>query len=296
VTSRRTAEKYAVTLDETMEHAPLKNLIFNRYNNLKKTLPESAKILKKMGAPAYRNLIMDCINNDKDPDPGTDHRLMATQTLQDVISITVSARKALGKARLATATKGTEFMRVIVGNEGSQIAAGGGYYCQTCWTQPKYDYHWTLARKYGNKLSGWFCGANGCPYDSKRMPVAIGSIPVSALCLTSVVAIGSVPATLVKECLRLSIIAKWYADVTKWNTEIPNWSVGEWSADVAKWGAGVSNWNAGVAKWSAGVDKWSAGVPNWSAGVPKGNQKGAKGSQNGAKREPKGSQNQHKST
>ena len=146
VASQRTAEKYAVTLDAAMQHATMENLIFDSYIKLKKTLEEDeARILTRMGDKAYHKLIMDCINNDKDPDPGTDHRLMATQTLQDVISITVSAREALGKARLTTATKATEFMRVIVGNEGSLISAGGGYYCQTCWTQPKYDYHWTKA-------------------------------------------------------------------------------------------------------------------------------------------------------
>ena len=48
------------------------------------------------------------------------------------------------------------------------MCAGGGYYCQTCWSQPKYDFQWTVARKCG-QLSGWFCAANGCPYDKKRM-------------------------------------------------------------------------------------------------------------------------------
>ena len=78
-----------------------------------------------------------------------------------------AARKAFGMARLATATKSTEFMRVIFGDEQSDIAAGGGYYCQECGTQPKLDYHWTAGTKCG-ALSGWFCG-QGCAYETKRM-------------------------------------------------------------------------------------------------------------------------------
>ena len=88
--------------------------------------------------------------------------------MQDVISITLSARKTPGTARLATVTKTAEFMRVILGDEQTQVSAGEGYYCQSCYTQPKYDYHWPRARKCG-ALSGWFCAANGCAYDQKRM-------------------------------------------------------------------------------------------------------------------------------
>ena len=78
-----------------------------------------------------------------------------------------AARKAFGKARLATATKNTEFMRVIFGDDESDIAAGGGYYCQECGAQPKLDYHWTVGTKCG-ALSGWFCG-HGCAYETKLM-------------------------------------------------------------------------------------------------------------------------------
>jgi hypothetical protein len=122
-----------------------------------------------MGDKAYRKLVMDMMRRRMGPNPDADVSLLAAQTLEDVISITLSARKALGEARLTTATKATEFMRVIIGSDASVIAAGGGYYCQNCWTQPKFDFHWTLAAKCGNSLSGWFCGAHGCPYDAKRM-------------------------------------------------------------------------------------------------------------------------------
>ena len=81
------------------------------------------------------------------PDPKSDLALRAKQTVQDVMSIILSARKALGKARLATATKAAEFMRVIVGDEKTKVAEGGGYYCQDCFTQPVYDYHWTKAER-----------------------------------------------------------------------------------------------------------------------------------------------------
>lgn len=80
----------------------------------------------------------------------------------------MSARKAFGKARLTTATKCTDFMRVILGHENSQVAVGGGFYCQDCFTQPRNEYRWTVASKCGS-LSGWFCSNKGCPYDTKRM-------------------------------------------------------------------------------------------------------------------------------
>jgi hypothetical protein len=148
VASLRAADKYAVTLDDAMVHATLENLIFNSYKQLRQTLEkDQARILTRIGDKVYHKLIMDCLRQHTEPEPGMDISLIAAQTLQDVISITVSAREALGKARLTTATKATEFMRVIVGSERSVIAAGGGYYCQTCWTQPKYDYHWTKAKK-----------------------------------------------------------------------------------------------------------------------------------------------------
>ena len=96
-----------------------------------------------------------------------DAALCAVQTLQDVVSMVQAARQAFGQARLTTATQSTEFMRVIFGDDESQIAAGGGYYCQECVTQPRLDYHWTVGEKCGC-LSGWFCG-QGCAYDTGRM-------------------------------------------------------------------------------------------------------------------------------
>ena len=46
--------------------------------------------------------------------------------MKDIVNITLSALKALGEARLATATKATEFMRVIFGDESTEVALGGG--------------------------------------------------------------------------------------------------------------------------------------------------------------------------
>jgi hypothetical protein len=170
VASHRTAEKYAATLADDMVHAPLENLIFNSYKKMRRDLKgDERKVLVSMGDKAYRRLVMDMLRRRTGPNPDSDVSLIAAQTLEDVISITLSARKALGEARLTTATKATEFMRVIFGSEETEVAAGGGYYCQDCWTQPKLDLHWTLAKCCGNSSSGWFCGARGCPYDAKRM-------------------------------------------------------------------------------------------------------------------------------
>ena len=104
------------------------------HKKLRKELQGDAKkFLEKLGDKNYRKVVMDMLRQ-RDPNPGSDVSLVAAQTLEDVVSITLSARRALGEARLATATKSAEFMRVIFGNETTQVAAGGGYYCQTCWT------------------------------------------------------------------------------------------------------------------------------------------------------------------
>jgi hypothetical protein len=170
VAANRTAERLAVTLEDAMVHPPLENLIFDSYKKLRKDLEGDArKVLVQMGAAAYRRLVMDMLRRRTGPNPDPDASLLAAQTLQDVVAITLSARQALGEARLATVTKSAEFMRVIFGGDDTEVAAGGGYYCQTCWTQPKLDLHWTLAKNCGASLSGWFCGARGCPYDAKRM-------------------------------------------------------------------------------------------------------------------------------
>ena len=102
------------------------------------------------------------------PDPTSDLSLLASHTLQEAVDLTNSARKALGKARLTTLTNGAEFMRVILGDDHTEVAAGGGYYCPACFTQPKFDYHWTKAIGCA-ALSGWFCASCGETYDTERM-------------------------------------------------------------------------------------------------------------------------------
>ena len=60
-------------------------------------------------------------------------------------------------------TKGAEIMRILFVDDQAEVAAGVGYYCQTCSTQPKYDYQWT-------KAQGQLFGANcGEAYDVSRM-------------------------------------------------------------------------------------------------------------------------------
>ena len=81
--------------------------------------------------------------------------LLALRYLRDVLWV---------RLVLLQSPKAAEFVRVIFADETTEVAAGGGYYCQTCWTQPKYDFHWTKARKCGS-LSGWFCAAKGHAYD-----------------------------------------------------------------------------------------------------------------------------------
>ena len=152
---------------DVMQHGPVESIIFNSYKSmLKKATGEEKRFLRKMGSAKYHKLVVDMMQNKTNPK--ADVCLCAAQTLQNVVDLTMSARKAFGHARLTTATKSTEFMRVILGTDDTEVAAGGGFYCQECVTQPKNDYHWTVGRKCGS-LSGWFCANQGCPYDTKRM-------------------------------------------------------------------------------------------------------------------------------
>ena len=97
-----------------------------------------------------------------------DVQILARQTLTDVVNMTQKVKQAIGTKRLQTAAQVAEFLRVIVGSDVSRVAAGGGYYCQTCWTQPKHDMHWTVSTGHG-KLSGWWCGPKGHAYCKRRM-------------------------------------------------------------------------------------------------------------------------------
>lgn len=152
---------------DVMIHPPIENIIFNSYKTLTKTASDEEKrYLRKMGISGYRKIVLDMIK--KKTNPKADVLLCAVQTLQHVVDLTMAARKAWGKAKLTTVTKATDFMRVIVGNEDSEVTVGGGFYCQTCFTQPRNDFNWTVGKKCG-VLSGWFCAHKGCPYDTKRM-------------------------------------------------------------------------------------------------------------------------------
>ena len=100
-----------------------------------------------IGAGNYRKIVVALGKGNRIPhrlNPGQDGILVAKQTLQDVVSMTLAARKAYGASRMLVATKACEFLRMIVGGDNSEICLGGGYYCQACETQPKFDYHWWL--------------------------------------------------------------------------------------------------------------------------------------------------------
>ena len=135
-----------------MIHPPVETIIFNSYKNLLKTASGGEKkFLKQMKISGYRKIVLDMIREKINP--RADVLICAVQTLQNVVDLTMAARKAWGKARLATVTKATDFLRMVVGNEDSEVAVGGGYYCQDCYTQPKNDFNWTVGKKCG-VLSG----------------------------------------------------------------------------------------------------------------------------------------------
>ena len=93
---------------------------------------------------------------------------MAKQTLQDVVSMTLAARKAYGASTMLVATKACEFIRMVTGGDDTEICIAGGYYCQDCETQPVHDFKWWSCENTG-ELDGMFCAANGCAYDKGRM-------------------------------------------------------------------------------------------------------------------------------
>ena len=99
---------------------------------LDKAEGEAKTVLRKLKEAGYRKIVMGMINQNQhadSPDPTSNLSIRAKQTVEDVMSSILSARKALGKVRLATATKAAEFMRVIFGDEKTKVAVGGGYYC-----------------------------------------------------------------------------------------------------------------------------------------------------------------------
>ena len=129
------------------------------------------KKFKMIGPENYRKIVMAMCRGNKIPDdlnPGQDGILVAKQTLQDVVSMTLAARKAYGASRMLVATKACEFIRMVTGDDDTEICVAGGYYCQDCETQPVHDFKWWLCENTG-KLGGWFCATNGCAYDKGRM-------------------------------------------------------------------------------------------------------------------------------
>ena len=164
----RACERVAISLKEEMKHAPFESLIFNEFKRLKKRgTPSEKAILKRIGEPGFLKLCRDAIHMKNFP-TDTEAKLLARSKAMDVVAIVRSAQKAWGEARLTTATSAGEFLRMMVGDERTKIRAGGGYFCEKCMKQTRYDFHWTKATGTGS-LSDWFCGPCGAPYDKTRM-------------------------------------------------------------------------------------------------------------------------------
>ena len=128
-------------------------------------------MIKMIGSGNYCKIVMAMCRGNQIPDdlnPGQDVILVAKQTLQDALSMTLAARRAYGASRLLVAGKACEFIRMVTGGDETEICIAGGYYCQDCQTQPVHDFKWWLCENTG-ELGGWFCAANGCAYDKGRM-------------------------------------------------------------------------------------------------------------------------------
>ena len=50
--------------------------------------------MKNIGDVGYKKIVLDMLNQGKEPDPTTDLGLATQQTLRDVVNLTLSARKA----------------------------------------------------------------------------------------------------------------------------------------------------------------------------------------------------------
>mgnify|MGYP001444732912 CR=1 FL=1 len=120
-----------------------------------------------MGEKAFKQMCLAFMRQDKLP-ADAEQRVVAEQAKTGITSLILSAQKAFGAARLTSAAKAADFMPMVVGDESSVIVAGGGFMCDACGTQVKYDSHWTKATGTG-QCSDWFCGACGAPYDKSKM-------------------------------------------------------------------------------------------------------------------------------
>ena len=61
---------------------------------------------------------------DDVPDPGQDGLLLANQTMQNVLTMMLAARKAYGASRLLVASKACEFLRMILGGDDTDGRGG----------------------------------------------------------------------------------------------------------------------------------------------------------------------------
>ena len=164
----RACEEFAVSLTDEMKHLPFENLVFNEFKRLSKNGTDSEKdLLRRIGEKGFVRMCRDAARCGLLPTE-EEQKLVVMQSVNDIVGLVESAKKAFGKARLATASAGAEFLRMMFGDERFRFRAGGGYFCENCMTQTKFDWHWTKATGTGT-LSGWFCGPCGYPYDTRRM-------------------------------------------------------------------------------------------------------------------------------
>ena len=164
----RACEEAAVSLTEEMKYLPVESLIFNEFRRLKRYGTRSQQdVLRRIGEKGFIKMCRDAIRHNILP-TDEERNLMVSRAKHDILDLVQSARKRFGEARLTTASAAAEFMRMLFGDERTVIRAGGGYFCEECMTQTKYDYYWTKATGTGS-LSGWFCGVCGHPYDTSRM-------------------------------------------------------------------------------------------------------------------------------
>ena len=96
----RCAEKKAIETTEEMDHTPIGSIVFSSWKKLKANAKgDTKRLLEKLGESNYRKLVIQMNEGilSTPPDPSSDLNVLASQTLQDVIDLTNSARKALGK-------------------------------------------------------------------------------------------------------------------------------------------------------------------------------------------------------
>ena len=114
----RAAEAAAVKFTSEMAHKPMESIIIDHYKRLKNTGADSQKqFVKHMGEKAFKEMCSDYMRKAEEsvPAPPSDSERdrICEQVHIDVGTLLSRAQQLMGEARLTTASKGADFLRML---------------------------------------------------------------------------------------------------------------------------------------------------------------------------------------